>query len=167
MVKAWVLQDEVVDGTLPNHRDPKVEVSLEELAKIGILYWKMEGPSDPKLQQLCEQRGYSYKDEINLRAMLPKFYEEHLHDDEEIRLCVDGSGYFDVRNFEEQWVRVEVQPGDLIILPAGIYHRFTLDSNQFIHAVRFFIDQPNWTPFNRPSDERPARHAYLTQFVKS
>jgi 1,2-dihydroxy-3-keto-5-methylthiopentene dioxygenase len=107
------------------------------------------------------------KDEVCLKSMLSKFFEEHLHDDEEIRLCVEGSGYFDIRNFQEQWVRVEVNPGDLIILPAGSYHRFTLDSNQFIRAKRYFIDQPNWTPFNRPADERSARKEYLEKFASA
>ena len=52
---------------------------------------------------------------------------EHMHPDEEIRMCVKGSAYFDVRDPNDEWIRVHLVPGDMIILPAGIYHSFTPD----------------------------------------
>lgn len=60
---------------------------------------------DGKLEELKKKRGYTYEDEISIsKDTLPdyeqkikSFFTEHLHEDEEIRFVVEGSGYFDVR----------------------------------------------------------------------
>ncbi len=65
------------------------------------------------------------------------FYAEHLHADDEIRLVLDGSGFFDIRDPANKWVRIQVEKGDLITLPAGAYHRFTTD--QKVGRFYFFI----------------------------
>jgi 1,2-dihydroxy-3-keto-5-methylthiopentene dioxygenase len=132
--------------------------------------------SDPdanaELAAIRAARGYTFTDTItisperlpNYEAKLKIFFEEHLHTDEEIRLILEGSGYFDVRDGAERWVRISMGPGDMIVLPAGMYHRFTLDEGNYVKAMRLFVGEPVWTPYNRAEagvDALPARVAYV------
>eukprot|EP01090_Pellita_catalonica_P006641 TRINITY_DN16911_c0_g1_i1.p2 TRINITY_DN16911_c0_g1~~TRINITY_DN16911_c0_g1_i1.p2 ORF type:complete len:112 (+),score=37.23 TRINITY_DN16911_c0_g1_i1:296-631(+) len=81
--------------------------------------------------------------------MLKKFYEEHLHEDEEIRFVVGGRGQFDIRDKNDRWVACTVEEGDLIIVPTNTYHRFGLGGSDFIHAMRLFTDAPKWIAIPR------------------
>lgn len=56
----------------------------------------------------------------------------------------------------------------MIVLPAGIYHRFTLDDTNYLKAMRLFVGEPVWTPYNRADDGVDAmkpRGEYLSSFV--
>ncbi|KAN0045099.1 hypothetical protein ACTA71_006627 [Dictyostelium dimigraforme] len=136
-------------------------VSLNYLKEHNVLYFPMEMENEnykEPLEALCKERGYKNRDEVILSKETPGledklkiFFEEHLHDDEEIRFILDGCGFFDIRDKNDKWVRIRVERGDLIIVPANMYHRFALDESRKIHAMRLFTDAPKWVPINRNS----------------
>ena len=101
--------------------------------------------NNEKFKQIRKDRGYTYCDFLELSkdkvadydAKLKIFFSEHLHADEEIRFILDGSGYFDVRDRNDEWIRILVRKNDLLVLPAGIYHRFTLDND--VNTINFVL----------------------------
>eukprot|EP01023_Acetabularia_acetabulum_P016608 TRINITY_DN1819_c0_g1_i2.p1 TRINITY_DN1819_c0_g1~~TRINITY_DN1819_c0_g1_i2.p1 ORF type:complete len:233 (-),score=36.28 TRINITY_DN1819_c0_g1_i2:358-957(-) len=173
-LQAWYMDDSEADQRLPHKQEPNKACSVEELRALGVLSWKLEQDkyeNDPKLEAIRQVRGYSYQDVITVspdklpgyEEKLKMFFEEHIHTDEEIRYILEGSGYFDVRDKEDKWIRIQCEPGDMIVLPEGIYHRFTLDSTNYIKAMRLFVGEPVWTPYNRPQDDHESRVKYLQQ----
>lgn len=77
-------------------------------------------------------------------------------------------GFFDVRGPKEEWVRVLVEKGDLLVLPAGIWHRFTVDEGEYVRAVRLFKDEPKWTPLKREPEMEAngVRREYVENTLK-
>lgn len=163
-------------------------VTTDALARVGVLY--LHAPSLTDVDALASERGYKNRDEVKVSPQtmgdayedkVRSFFHEHLHEDEEIRYIRGGRGYFDVRNEGDEWVRIELEKDDLIILPPGIYHRFTTDETnvselilpcsrdasgvvpgptanwlmrlmQYVHAMRLFKEEPKWTPLNRSNE---------------
>ncbi|CAD5116338.1 DgyrCDS5238 [Dimorphilus gyrociliatus] len=171
MVRAYYMDSSDADQR-EDHRLNDADLSLDELkAKTGVNYFYFEPNSEEdmaKLAKLKQENKYTFEDEIVIdenmaeyEKKIKMFYREHIHSDEEIRYVADGSGYFDLRDKEDKWIRVAVSKGDLLIVPAGIYHRFTLDTNNYIHARRYFVGEPVWTPINRPCEDHSARIEYL------
>ncbi len=64
---------------------------------------------------------------------------------------------------------MEVEKGDLIILPAGIYHRLVLNEERYIKAKRLFVGEPVWTPHDRNgvADDMDCRKQYVSKFQKT
>ncbi len=105
------------------------------------------------LDDLKRTRGYVRQDEVYLHAGMPafeavsvKFSPEHRHDDDEVRFVLEGEGIFDIRTAADRMMRVVVEAGDLIIIPAYRDHRFLLTDSKMIRAVRLFKDESGWVP---------------------
>lgn len=134
-----------------------------DLANAGVLHEHLEVDGDalqPALDALKAERGYVEQDVIELTPQTPaldelcaKFIDEHLHTDDEVRFVLDGEGIFDIRSDTDRWMRLHVEPGDLIVVPANCYHRFMLTDRKHIRCVRLFKDKTGWTPHYRDASE--------------
>lgn len=104
-----------------------------------------------EVEQLCTSRGYQTADVIalrpeteNLDALLAKFDKEHMHTEDEVRFTVSGRGIFTIRGRDNVLYDVEVHPGDLLVVPEGTRHYFTLCEDKSIQCIRLFTDSAGW-----------------------
>ena len=81
----------------------------------------------------------------NLDAMLARFDKEHTHSEDEVRFILAGRGVFFL-HLDGKVVSVEVGPGDMLRVPRGATHWFTLCEDRRIRAIRWFQDTSGWTP---------------------
>ncbi|KAF8841643.1 1,2-dihydroxy-3-keto-5-methylthiopentene dioxygenase [Paxillus ammoniavirescens] len=166
------------DPRLPHDSGKPVEDSV--LESIGVFLWNIPVHADgtyPDVLARAAERGSNNHDVVTVtkeslgdqyESTLKSFYEEHLHEHEEVRYILEGSGWFDVRDHAtDSLVRIQLVVGDFMIAPAGIYHRFILDENDMIKAVRMFNDEPKWTPHVRgeSTDVNPYRLEYLNSIT--
>ena len=137
-----------------------------ELAALGIDYerWKLDRvPADAaaeavlkayadEIAEMKRRGGYVTADVIdvtpetpNLETMLARFDKEHTHSEDEVRFILSGRGIFFLR-IDGKVASVEVGPGDMLRLPTGVTHWFTLCEDRRIRAIRWFQDTTGWAP---------------------
>uniref|UniRef100_A0AC35TNX6 Acireductone dioxygenase n=1 Tax=Rhabditophanes sp. KR3021 TaxID=114890 RepID=A0AC35TNX6_9BILA len=174
VIKAWFMRHDYTDPREMNHYTIPRIVPLDYLTSIGVQYIHIpvEGEHQ-KVMDFAKQHDYTSHDIITInKECLPDyedklkcFFTEHLHTDDEVRYTIEGSGYFDVRDKDDQWIRIHVYPGDLLVLPAGIYHRFTVDTANNVKVIRLYMDAPKWKAYNRDEqvDTMQIRHDYLNR----
>ncbi|KAF8658420.1 hypothetical protein AX16_001971 [Volvariella volvacea WC 439] len=175
-MRAYYFDNLSGDQRLPHDCVPSHPVSQETLEGLGVKYWYIPVDGyEEKLDAIAKERGYKNRDTINVskeglgevyEEKIKTFFHEHMHEDEEIRYILSGSGFFDVRESpSDAWIRIAVQASDLLVIPAGIYHRFTLDEANNIKALRLFQDEPKWIPHNRgPATDA---NAHRLEYLKS
>lgn len=125
---------------------------------IGIVYYFLNPDNKIGLEDIKKERGYTHEDEIVVsRAAIPdfdarmvEFFREHKHEDEEIRYILGGQAIFDVRDQNDEWIRMTLGVGDLIVLPAGCWHRFMVAPGiGFTRAKRLYRTTDKWKAIPR------------------
>ncbi len=145
--------------------DDEAEIRAE-LAALGIEYerWSLDRvPPDSsaetvlaayvdEIDEMKKRGGYVVADVIDvnaetpgLEAMLAKFDKEHTHSEDEVRFILAGRGIFFL-HLDKRVVAVEVGPGDMLRVPRGTTHWFTLCADRRIRAIRWFQFTTGWTP---------------------
>lgn len=134
-------------------------ISEKTLAEHGVYYALLDAnPASYRapLDDVKDDRGYIEEDIVelgpatpNLDGICAKFIDEHHHDEDEVRFVLDGAGIFDIRSKSDEWMRVIVEKGDLIVVPKDRHHRFMLTEEKAIRCVRLFKDKSGWVPHYR------------------
>ena len=138
-------------------------IDAATLAEHGVIYEFLgSDPAEyqPRLDAYKTERGYGTQDQIglspdtpNLEAICAKFVDEHLHEDDEVRFVLEGEGIFDVRSNDDRWMRIVVEPGDLIIvLSYAQYDEAELDGYE---PIVVHVDDKNRETSQLVSDTIP------------
>ena len=137
-----------------------------ELAAVGIDYerWSLDrvpqncsaadvlSAYDTEIAEMKKRGGYVTADVIDvtpetpgLETMLARFDKEHTHSEDEVRFILAGRGIFFL-HLDGKVYSVEVGPGDMLRVPRGTTHWFTLCEDRRIRAIRWFQQTEGWTP---------------------
>lgn len=138
---------------------PSQPIAAEALAARGVLSWTVPNDESARaelVERIKREHGYVDQDFIallpdtpNLDTICAKFDKEHYHTEDEVRFVVEGEGIFDVRDDADRWIRIEVQEGDMIVIPARTHHRFYLTDRKQIRCMRLFANHDGWAPLYR------------------
>ncbi len=110
---------------------------------------------DYLLKPLMDKGGYQTADVIrvdgntpNLTGIREKFLREHTHSEDEVRIFVEGQGYFwfHKEGPDDEVFALLCERGDLISVPANTKHWFDLGEPPKVRAIRLFTDQAGWVP---------------------
>ena len=176
-LRAWYLDDETSKPTYrqaslkPGVRQGVPPVTLTQLKELGIVYFKINLNDFAIVNQIVKERLYKHIDELRVsqtckdETFLDKWFVEHFNEDEQLRIVTDGSMYLDIRSKQDSWIRVHLGAGDIICIPPGLFHRGTLDEDDYCAMMRVFREQQRWAPVYR-TEKRADTHTARLQYLR-
>ncbi|XP_040074221.1 1,2-dihydroxy-3-keto-5-methylthiopentene dioxygenase-like [Ixodes scapularis] len=132
-VRAWYLDEAEKMLTVEELRD-----------QLGVSYYRATSRADgeARLAAVMKEKGCH---EIDITPMDPfkpdspivvgKPIKEHRHPEEEVRFMSEGTAFFDIRDYQDKWVRIQFNEGDILVLPPNAYHRFMINGKVALSRV--------------------------------
>jgi 1,2-dihydroxy-3-keto-5-methylthiopentene dioxygenase len=102
------------------------------------------------LDRIMKEIGFSTADVIAVNPQMQnhpelrkKFLDEHIHDEDEARFFVDGSGIFYIHKDGKVFCLL-CEKGDFVDIPAGTTHWFDMGPFPFLKCIRTFNSPEGW-----------------------
>ncbi|XGW11921.1 hypothetical protein V3C99_012970 [Haemonchus contortus] len=155
MVQIWQMEPYPCgDPRLPHHVFPPKMITPDELSRrTGTLYWKLDTLDQVALSKrlmiMKMERSFTKEDiftldaetTANFRDKIDELFEESNQPEDQARMIIDGSAYYDVEDKNGDWVRILCEYGDLILIPANTSFRFTTTPQNFVKMRRFYKEK--------------------------
>ncbi|KHN85335.1 1,2-dihydroxy-3-keto-5-methylthiopentene dioxygenase -like protein 1 [Toxocara canis] len=138
------------DRRLPHHIFPPKMLTPDQLhALTGVVYYKVDiddtNALKKRLSKVKADRNVVCSDMFTINSSLSdldmkleELYEPVTRDEDSVYLVIEGSAYYDVEKEEDEWIRMNVEKGDLIVIPKGLSQRFTVTPKNYVLVQRFF-----------------------------
>ncbi|VIO93668.1 Hypothetical 20.9 kDa protein in PLB1-HXT2 intergenic region, putative [Brugia malayi] len=150
-MKIWHMEQYPIgDRRLPHHVYPPKLYTTDQLQAIaGVVSYKVDiddaNAMKKRISRVKAERKMTTTDIFTLDQNTNKFeekleqlYEPVAKDVDSAFLVTDGSAYYDIEIDDDDWIRINVERGDLIIIPSGRNYRFTLTTQNKVVIQRFF-----------------------------
>jgi len=145
------------DQRLPHHKFPPKLLNTSQLqSKAGVIHYKVDMEDTQAMKKRLSRVKDDYKvmngdvftmDEnvVDFEHKLKAMYEPIEEHDDAVFLVLEGAIYFDVEFEEDEWIRVQCERGDLIVIPKDICFRSTVTPSNFVKMQRFTRHKVNGT----------------------
>uniref|UniRef100_A0A915PLQ4 Uncharacterized protein n=1 Tax=Setaria digitata TaxID=48799 RepID=A0A915PLQ4_9BILA len=150
-MKIWQMEQYPCgDRRLPHHMFPPKIYTTDQLTSLtGIITYKVDiddiNAMKKRISRVKAERKVISSDILTLHGKiadfeqkLAQFYEPVTKDVDSIFFVLEGSAYYDVEVEEDSWIRINVERGDLIIIPRGRSYRFTVTPQNAVTIQRFY-----------------------------
>jgi 1,2-dihydroxy-3-keto-5-methylthiopentene dioxygenase len=137
------------DQRMPHHKFPPKMLNTSQLqSKAGVIHYKvdMEDTQATK-KRLSKVKGdYSVvngdvftmdENVIDFNQKLRTMYEPIEKHEDAVFLVLEGAIYFDVEYEEDEWIRIQCERGDLVVIPKDVCFRYTVTPSNFVKLQRF------------------------------
>ncbi|RUS69652.1 hypothetical protein EGW08_022590 [Elysia chlorotica] len=178
MVLAWYLSETVENPNLLNRPEDARIVVMCELHFLGVEAMRFaitETACDPSFMCMRMFKDFHFDKEVTLSKgvseegdkLVDEYAREHIDIDHEGMMVQEGGGFYDIREQNDRWIRMEVKPGDMLIIPGGAYHRFILDENNHMKGISLSRVPPgdDTTVYRPQADNHDVRKQYAQRLV--